>query len=122
MEAQYSKVKATNPATALGGPAFLFTSNTATEAELRAALPSRSAIEKLVSRYFNSLDPAVNILHYPTFHKNLQEWLPDYSKDSIVWIGLLYAILTLAMQSYNKIGDEPPEWKGMSILLCYNWT
>lgn len=113
LEQQYTKVASANPSTALGGPAFLFGANVPiTEGELRAGLPSRSAVEKLVSRFFNSLDPSVYTLHYPTFHKQLNKHFQDPTTTCIVWLGLLYSILCLAMQSYNKIGDEPPEWKG----------
>lgn len=105
-----------SPSTSLGGPAFLFSAHTpTTEAELRAGLPGKSALEKLVSRYFNSLDSAVYIIHYPTFHKQLNTYLQDPAKTSIVWIGLLYSVICLAMQSYHKIGDEPPEWKGRTL-------
>jgi hypothetical protein len=112
-------VASANPSTALGGPAFLFGAHAPiTEGELRAGLPSRSAVEKLVSRYFNSLDPSVYSLHYPTFHKQLNKHFQDPTTTSIVWLGLLYSILCLAMQSYNKIGDEPPEWKGRTLALA----
>lgn len=77
-------------------------------------MPTKSAVDKLVTRYFNSYDPAVHILHSPTFHKELHNHWQDPSKSSIVWLGLLYSILCLAMQSYHKIGDEPLEWKGKS--------
>lgn len=90
----------------------------ATEAELRAAVPPKAALEKLVSRYFNSLDASVHILHYPTFHTALQEFIKDPSSKSIVWIGLLFSLLTIAMQSYHRMGDEPPEWKGD---YCIDW-
>lgn len=95
------------------GPAFLFSPERyATDVELRSELPPKSAVDKLVTRYFNSYDPAVHILHSPTFHKHLHNHWQDPSKTSIVWLGLLYSILCLAMQSYHKIGDEPLEWKG----------
>jgi hypothetical protein len=113
LDQQYTKLEANTPASARGGPAFLFaTYDPITEGELRAGLPPKSAVEKLVSRYFNSLDPSVYTLHYPTFHKELRKHFENPNNTSIVWLGLLYAILTVAMQSYNKIGDEPPEWKG----------
>lgn len=119
LEAQYTKVASASPSTALGGPAFLFSGHTpTTETELRAGLPGKSAVEKLVSRYFNSLDPAVYIIHYPTFHKQLNNYLQDPAQTSIVWIGLLYAVICLAMQSYSRIGDEPPEWKGRTLDLA----
>jgi len=122
LDAQYKKVASSNPATALGGPAFLFGAHTqASEGELRAEIPNKSAVGKLVSRYFNSYDPAVHILHSPTFHNQLEQHFRDPSKTSIVWIALLYAVLCLAMQSYHKIGDEPPEWKGRTLQLASDY-
>lgn len=114
LEKNYEKIKQSKPRDAINGPAFLFSSSLpATDVELRAELPSKSAVDKLVTRYFNSYDPAVHVLHSPTFHAQLQKHWQDPSKTSIVWIGLLYSILCLAMQSYHKVGDEPIEWKGM---------
>ncbi len=113
LEKNYEKIKQSKPSTARDGPAFLFSAHTAaSDADLRAELPSKSAVDKLVTRYMNSYDPAVHILHSPTFHKQLQAHWADPAKTSIVWLGLLYSILCLAMQSYHKIGDEPLEWKG----------
>lgn len=114
LEQNYEKIKQSKPSTAIDGPAFLFSSHSpATDVELRSEVPPKSAVDKLVTRYFNSYDPAVQILHSPTFHKQLHNHWQDPSKTSIVWLGLLYSILCLAMQSYHKQGDEPPEWKGM---------
>jgi len=84
----------------------------ASDAELRAALPPRSKIEKLVSRFFNSQDPAAQVLHYKTFHDRMNAYFADPKSQSTAWVGLLYATITLAMQSFSKVGDEPPEWKG----------
>lgn len=90
----------------------------ATEAELRAGLPPRAKIEKLVARFFNSLDPFVQMLHHKTFHERLEAFFADPKSQSLAWVGLLYAALTLAMQSYSKVGDEPPEWKGRTSELA----
>lgn len=110
IERQYHKVAAETSELV---PDFMFGSQgSASEAELRAGLPPRAKIEKLVSRFFNSLDPFVQILHHKTFYERLEAFFQDPTSQSIGWVGLLYATLTLAMQSYSKIGDEPPEWKG----------
>lgn len=119
LEKNYEKIKQSKPHTAIDGPAFLFnTSSPLSDEELRAALPPKHAVDKLVTRYFNSHDPAVHILHSPTFHQELHDHWIDPSKTSIVWLGLLNAILSLAMQSYHKIGDEPLEWKGQTLDLA----
>lgn len=113
IEKSYERIRLSKPSNTSGGPAFLFSSHeTATDIELRSELPAKSAVDKLVTRYFNSYDPAVHIIHAPTFQKELEKHWQDPSKTSIVWLGLLYSLMCLAMQSYHKIGDEPLEWKG----------
>ncbi|KAF7914428.1 uncharacterized protein EAF01_000834 [Botrytis porri] len=115
LENNYEKIKSQKPP-ASDGPAFLFGAHTpATDEELRMAVPTKQEVDRLITRYFNTYDPAIHIIHAPTFHKELQTHWQDPTKTSIVWIGLLYSILCLAMQSYQKIGDEPPEWKGRSL-------
>jgi hypothetical protein len=116
LENNYERIKQSKPRTAIDGPAFLFNSNAPlTDDELRAKLPPKSAVDKLVTRYFNSHDAVVHIMHSPTFHQKLRDHWKDPSKTSIIWLGLLNAVLCLAMQSYHKIGDEPLEWKGTFI-------
>ncbi|KAH8657045.1 fungal-specific transcription factor domain-containing protein [Tricladium varicosporioides] len=119
LEKNYERIRQSKPNSAIDGPAFLFSSHgPVTDVEIRGELPPKSAVDKLVTRYFNSYDPAVHILHSPTFHQQLQKHWQDPSQTSIVWLGLLYSILCLAMQSYNKIGDEPLEWKGRTLDLA----
>ncbi|CAL3966906.1 unnamed protein product [Diplocarpon coronariae] len=107
METNCERIKNSKPSTARDGPAFLFSPHAeASDSDLRAELPS------------NSYDPSVYVLHSPTFHTQLQRHWQDPSKTSIVWLGLLYSILCLSMQSYHKIGDEPLEWKGRTLELA----
>ncbi|GMG08737.1 unnamed protein product [Aspergillus oryzae] len=39
----------------------------------------------------------------------------DPSQTCIVWIGMLCAIMRLAMLSYHREGDEPPEFRGKTL-------
>ncbi|KAI1503144.1 hypothetical protein F5X99DRAFT_425947 [Biscogniauxia marginata] len=118
LENSYQRVMSSKPATARDSPIFLLSAPPATEVELRAELPAKSAIMTLVSRYFNSLDTAASIIHGPSFQQQLRNHWQDPSKSTIMWIGLLYSMLCLAMLSYHKVGDEPPEWKGRSLELA----
>ncbi|KAI4175212.1 MAG: hypothetical protein LQ343_001748 [Gyalolechia ehrenbergii] len=34
------------------------------------------------------------------------------------WLGQIYGVLCLAMHSYYKMGDEPPEYRGKSLILA----
>ncbi|KAK3945257.1 hypothetical protein QBC46DRAFT_360375 [Diplogelasinospora grovesii] len=118
LEKSYERVMQSKPPTALNGPTFLLGATPATEVELRAELPPKSSVLTLCGRYFNSMDNAVNIIHAPTFHQQLRNHWQDPSKSPIMWLGLLYSVLCLAMLSYHKVGDEPPEWKGRTLELA----
>lgn len=118
LERSYEKVLLSKPATARDGTTFLMGAQPATDVELRAELPPKSHVLTLCGRYFNSMDNAVNIVHAPTFHHQLRAHWQDPSKSPIMWLGLLYSVLCLAMLSYHKVGDEPPEWKGRTLELA----
>lgn len=119
MDRNYEKIRQAQNPGATDGPAFLFnTHGAASDVEIRSEVPAKSAVDKLVTRYFNSCDFTLHIIHSPTFHKELDAYWQDPSNTSIVWMGLLYSILCLAMQSYSRIGDEPPEWKGQTRALA----
>ncbi|KAL1883835.1 hypothetical protein VTK73DRAFT_7623 [Phialemonium thermophilum] len=118
LERSYENILLSKPAIVRDGPAFLLGVRPASEVELRAELPPKSSVMTLCSRYFNSIDNAVNIIHSPTFHQQLREHWQNPSKTPIMWLGMLYSILTLAMLSYHKVGDEPVEWKGRTLELA----
>ncbi|OAQ64211.1 C6 transcription factor [Pochonia chlamydosporia 170] len=118
LETSYEKVRSSKPATAREGPTLLLGASPASEVELRAELPHKSSVLALCSRYFNSMDNAVSIIHGPTFLQQLRNHWQDPSKTPIMWLGLLYSILCLAMLSYHKVGDEPPEWRGRTLELA----
>lgn len=118
LESSYEKVRSSKPATAREGPTLLLGASPASEIELRDELPSKSNVLALCSRYFNSMDNAVSIIHGPTFSQQLRDHWQDPSKTPVMWLGLLYAILSLAMLSYHKVGDEPAEWRGRTLELA----
>lgn len=118
LEKSYEKVLLSKPPTTRDGPTFLLGATPATEVELRAELPPKSTVLTLCGRYFNSMDNAVNIIHAPSFHQSLRNHWQDPAKSPLMWVGLLYSIMSLAMLSYYKVGDEPPEWKGRSLELA----
>jgi hypothetical protein len=54
------------------------------------------------------------------FEKYNEHW-KDPSASCPVWIGMLYAMMRLAMLSYNRDGDEPPEFIGKSLDMARNF-
>lgn len=115
LESSYERVMLSKPMTAREGPTLLLGALPASEIELRAELPPKTTVLTLCSRYFNSMDNSMSIIHPPTFQQQLKRHWQDPSKTPVMWLGLLYSVLCLAMLSYHKVGDEPPEWKGRCL-------
>ena len=104
------------------GPTFLFGgSKPPPYSELLAQLPKRTVTDKLVSRYFNSYDPAVHILHPPSWQRNYERHWENPNKTGPAWLGQIFAIMCLAMHSYFRMDDEPPEFRGKSLALAANY-
>ncbi|CAO1606326.1 hypothetical protein XANCAGTX0491_009825 [Xanthoria calcicola] len=87
-------------------------------AELLGSLPKRLITDKLVHRYFNSFDSSVHILHPSSWYKNYETFWADPHAMGAAWLGQIFAVLCLAMHSYYKMGDEPPEYRGKSLILA----
>lgn len=104
------------------GPALLFGATVPpSRGEILAQIPSRYMSDILVGRYFNTFDPATHILHGPTFQRQYNAHWQDSSKTSIVWVAMLFAMMRLAMLSYGREGDEPPEFRGKCQDLAANY-
>ncbi|KAI4251130.1 MAG: hypothetical protein L6R42_008498 [Xanthoria sp. 1 TBL-2021] len=87
-------------------------------AELLGSLPKRLITDKLVHRYFNSFDPSIHILHPSSWFKSYEAFWADPQAMGPAWLGQIFAVLCLAMHSYYKMGDEPPEYRGKSLILA----
>ncbi|SPQ18922.1 f7c43f77-852b-4352-a2f1-027f7165fedd [Thermothielavioides terrestris] len=118
MERSYERIKSTKPPNAKQPPILLMGATPASEIELRAELPPKSTVLALCARCFSSVDNVASIVHAPTFHQQLRRHWQDPSKTPIMWLALLYSILCLAMLSYHKVGDEPPDGKGRVLELA----
>ncbi|KAJ5688326.1 hypothetical protein N7536_010945 [Penicillium majusculum] len=119
IENSHERASVSTPASAREGLTFLLgVVPPVTGVELRAELPPMSTVLTLCSRYFNSPDNLVIIVHPPTFHQQLQRHWQDPSKTPIMWLGLLYSILCLGMLSYHKLGDEPSQWEGQTLRMA----
>ncbi|KAI9694440.1 MAG: hypothetical protein M1822_000056 [Bathelium mastoideum] len=110
---QYHKVHAKTAGEDKAGTAFLLRAERpADRKELATSFPSKSDADRLVARYFNIYDPGTHIIHGPTFQKQYdQHWLTP-NETPVIWLGMVYAMMTLALQSYSRAGDEPPEYRG----------
>lgn len=97
------------------GPAFLLVGRTPPDfKELVNRLPRRPEVDQLVHRYFGDFNPTLRILHLPTWRKQYDKYWQNPGGSHASFLGQLYAICGLAMQSYFKNHDEPYEYQGRS--------
>ncbi|KAJ5566531.1 hypothetical protein N7535_008169 [Penicillium sp. DV-2018c] len=116
IDEQYEKVNASLPPSDTPGSTLLFgTNKPMSRNEIMTGLPSKYITDILVARYFTCFDPTTHILHGPTFQAQYNKHWEDPSKTELVWIAMLFALMRLAMLSYHREGDEPPEFRGKSI-------
>ena len=95
------------------GTAFLLRAERpANRQELFASFPTKLEADRLVARYFNTYDPATHIIHGPTFQKQYDQHWSTPNDTPVIWLGMVYAMMTLALQSYTRAEDEPPEYRG----------
>ncbi|KAF4838525.1 Fusarisetin A cluster transcription factor fsa6 [Colletotrichum tropicale] len=73
--------------------------------EILSALPPKSTVDRYVSRYFNHLDlVASSSVHGPTFLREYEAFWVDPSSSSIMWVGLLYSMICLALIASDTNG------------------
>lgn len=83
---------------------------------LLARFPQRPVANALISRYFDSENPAARILHRPTFRRQYERHWQNPQSSSMAWLSMCFAMMCLALQSYHRAGDEPEELKGQTWL------
>ncbi|KAK5694249.1 hypothetical protein LTR97_009871 [Elasticomyces elasticus] len=104
------------------GTAFLLQGPAAKDkAELLSQFPSKADADRLIARYFNAYDPSVHIIHGPSFQKQYDLHWGNPLETPTVWVGLCFAMMTLALQSYHRAGDEPPEYRGRAMELSHSF-
>ena len=104
------------------GIAFLLQGTApADRSELLNAFPSKADADRLIARYFNAYDPSVHIIHGPSFQKQYDWHWQSPSDTTVAWLGLCFAMMTLALQSYDRAGDEPPEYRGRAMKLSHKY-
>ncbi|OKL63564.1 hypothetical protein UA08_01696 [Talaromyces atroroseus] len=88
--------------------------------ELLSTLPPKPQLDKLIHQFFDRQNfpiAVVPILHQPTFMREYTEHWKDPSRTNVIWLGLLFSILSITMLAYQQYG-EPSDYEGMSDSLC----
>ncbi|KAI0436328.1 putative fungal-specific transcription factor [Xylaria telfairii] len=76
-------------------------------AEILEALPPKPAADRYISRYFNRLDLVSSTIHGPSFLREYEGFWEDPNSVSIIWVGLLYGMICLAMIVSDSHGHGP---------------
>lgn len=75
--------------------------------DLLKRFPPRQIANDLITRYFATENPSAHIIHPPTFRKQYERHWANPEQTSIAWLGMCYAMMSLALQSYHRAGDAP---------------
>lgn len=116
---QLRKVKASQGDQERVGTALLFGgAPPASREEILDCFPGKSTADMLITRYFNTYDPALHVVHGPTFQRQYDRHWAAPHETPIIWIGMTFSMMCIALQSYHRAGDEPPEFRGR----CYDMS
>ena len=74
--------------------------------DILAAIPPRPTVDRLISRCFSSMEIAPVILHSPTFLDEYERFWDDPQEASVLWIGLLFGMMCLAVLYQQFTPDE----------------
>jgi hypothetical protein len=99
-------------------------SSDVTLAELVGDLPRREFADQLISRFFDTYDPAVpsrQLLHKPSFMKMYKSFWFGLEHIDVSTLSKLFSVFCLAMQSYDRQDDEPLYLRGMTIKLAESY-
>lgn len=112
-EDQIKKIQERKSKERFVGTSMLFkgTQNTSHD-ELLSRFPRRHIANMLITRYFESENPATHIIHRPTFRKQYERHWATPQASSVPWLGMCYAMMCLALQSYHRAQDAPPDFAG----------
>ncbi|KAJ5059272.1 hypothetical protein J3E74DRAFT_465866 [Bipolaris maydis] len=114
-EDQLKRYRATHIGDRPPGTSFLMGGQKpCSKAEVLSRFPPKPTADLLVSRFFNTYDPGMHIIHGPSFQKEYdRHWLQP-EETPVIWLGLVFSMMCIALQSYTRAGDEPPEYHNKS--------
>lgn len=123
---QMRKVKSQKAGQATVGTSMLFKSTVPVDrSEILAQFPPRHVANELITRYFETENPGAHIIHRPTFRKQYEKHWTNPEQTSIAWMGMCFAMMCLALQSYDRAGDAPSSYRGRAwdqSLTYLEWT
>ncbi|KAL2813091.1 fungal-specific transcription factor domain-containing protein [Aspergillus granulosus] len=77
--------------------------------EILELIPPKHITDRLVSRFFNSMEPGVIVLHAPTFQAEYNRFWDNSQDVSLTWLSLLFSIMSLAIFINCRSEGEPAD-------------
>ncbi|KAL4906773.1 hypothetical protein BDW74DRAFT_127339 [Aspergillus multicolor] len=71
-----------------------------------AAVPPKGMADRLVSRFFNSMEPGVLIFHAPTFQREYDRFWTQPQEVSLTWLSMLFGMMCLAIRLHQRAEGE----------------
>jgi hypothetical protein len=90
-----------------------------TREQLISSVPEKKVADRLLSLWFNSPDPFKPIVHAPTFQDEYRRFWRNPEGTPTMWLGLLYAILSLAT-SFGLRDSDPRNSSSQTVLAEVN--
>lgn len=118
------RIKASQPDEERVGTSFLFvTEKPSSKEEILRQFPPKSTCDILIARFFNTYnyDPAFYIIHGPTFQKQYDQHWMNPSETPVIWLGMAFAMMVIALQSFQRAGDEPLEYQGLMFQMLRDY-
>ncbi|KAI2467466.1 hypothetical protein F4781DRAFT_308912 [Annulohypoxylon bovei var. microspora] len=86
------------------------------KAEILSALPTRSVVDRLISKFFNTIDlHPVALLHSGQFIRQYEQFWEDNTSAPIMWIGILFAIMSLSILLTLPHGCNDPSAQSSNL-------
>jgi hypothetical protein len=118
------RIKANKPDEERVGTSFLFvTEKPSSKEEILRQFPPKNTCDTLIARFFNTYnyDPALYIIHGPTFQKQYDQHWMNPSETPVIWLAMTFAMMVIALQSFQRVDDEPLEYQGRTFQMLRDY-
>ncbi|KAF2453816.1 fungal-specific transcription factor domain-containing protein [Lineolata rhizophorae] len=76
--------------------------------DLLNAMPPKPVVDRLIANWFNSPDPAMVILHGPSFQEEYRRFWENRSAVEVSWLAVLYAIMFNSCTLLHRMEEDVP--------------
>lgn len=83
-----------------------------TKADILASLPPRSVVDQMISKIFNYEEPALIVIHTPTFMAEYEHFWTAPHSASLAWLAKLFSLLCLSTIFQSRQGETMSDQTG----------